>query len=92
MAKKIKFPYLVGSKWTSAQETFGWRHFIVVNRKNESGLVFAELKAACDDSVRFWLNAKALQRPELWLAGWQTLQEQANPKRANHASAPQISP
>ena len=48
---------------------------MVVNRKNEGDLVFAEIKAACDDSVRFWLNAKALKRRSLWLPGWKTLQE-----------------
>ncbi|MBD2149845.1 TIGR02450 family Trp-rich protein [Pseudanabaena sp. FACHB-1277] len=75
MSKKQKFPYLVGSKWTAMQETFGWRHFVVVNRKNEGDLVFAEIKAACDDSVRFWLNANALKRRSLWQPGWKTLQE-----------------
>ncbi|PZV13171.1 MAG: TIGR02450 family Trp-rich protein [Pseudanabaena sp.] len=75
MPKKQKFPHLIGSKWTAVQETFGWRHFVVVNRKNEGELVFAEIKAACDDSVRFWLNAKALKRQSLWLPGWKTLTE-----------------
>lgn len=79
MAKKQKFPYLVGSKWTATQTTFGWRHFIVTNRKNEKSLVFAELKATCDDSVRFWLNAKALQDRNLWQPGWSTLADIASP-------------
>ena len=48
---------------------------MVVNRKNEGDLVFAEIKAACDDSVRFWLNAKALKRRSLWSPGWKTLGE-----------------
>jgi tryptophan-rich hypothetical protein len=74
--KKQKFPYLVGSKWTSTQETFGWRHFIVTNRKNEQNLVFAELKATCDESVRFWLNAKALRDRNLWQPGWIALMEE----------------
>ncbi|MFN5610085.1 MAG: TIGR02450 family Trp-rich protein, partial [Pseudanabaena sp.] len=43
MPKKQKFPHLIGSKWTAMQETFGWRHFVVVNRKNEGELVFAEI-------------------------------------------------
>ncbi|WP_019498306.1 TIGR02450 family Trp-rich protein [Pseudanabaena sp. PCC 6802] len=75
MSKKQKFPYLVGSKWTALQETFGWRHFVVTNRKNEGSLVFAEMKAACDRSVRFWLNAKALRDRSLWLPGWKALDE-----------------
>jgi tryptophan-rich hypothetical protein len=76
MPKKQKFPYLLGSKWTARQDTFGWRHFVVTNRKNEGAIVFAELKAACDDSVRFWLNAKILKERALWLPGWKALDEQ----------------
>lgn len=75
MPKKQKFPYLVGSKWTSSQKTWGWRHFQVVNRKNQGDLVFAEMVASCDPSVRFWLNAKQLKNRSLWQAGWQSLEE-----------------
>ncbi|NER81851.1 MAG: TIGR02450 family Trp-rich protein [Leptolyngbya sp. SIO1D8] len=74
MPKKQKFPHLVGSKWTARQKTLGWRHFQVVNRKNEGNLVFAELVAACDGEVRFWINAKGLKNRNLWMAGWQPLQ------------------
>ncbi|MEL6814136.1 MAG: TIGR02450 family Trp-rich protein [Cyanobacteria bacterium J06598_3] len=74
MAKQ-KFPHLVGSKWTAQQKTMGWRHFRVVNRKNQGQWVFAELVATCDPEVRFWLNAKALKNRQLWAAGWQTLKE-----------------
>lgn len=76
MPKKQKFPYLVGSKWTAKQKTWGWRHFQVVNRKNEGGIVFAEMVASCDPNVRFWLNAKALKDASMWQAGWKSLQEQ----------------
>lgn len=76
MAKKQKFPHLVGSKWTAHQETWGWRHFQVVNRKNEGEWVFAELVAACDPSVRFWMNAKLLKDRSQWQAGWKSLTEQ----------------
>ena len=75
MAKKQKFPHLLGSKWTAKQETFGWRHFQVVNRKNEGSWVFAEMVASCDRSVRFWINAQQLKNDWLWEAGWKTLQE-----------------
>ncbi|HEY9749668.1 MAG TPA: TIGR02450 family Trp-rich protein [Allocoleopsis sp.] len=77
MSKKQKFPHLVGSKWTACQTTLGWRHFQVVNRKNEGQWVFAEMVAACDPGVRFWLNAKQLKNRSMWQAGWQSLQEQA---------------
>lgn len=76
MAKKQKFPHLVGSKWTALQKTFGWRHFQVVNRKNEGDIVFAEMVAACDPDVRFWINARGLKNKTLWAAGWKSLQEQ----------------
>lgn len=73
MAKKQKFPHLVNSKWTSCQEMWGWRHFHVTNRKNQKKWVFAEMVAACDDTVRFWINAKSLKDKTLWLPGWQSL-------------------
>jgi tryptophan-rich hypothetical protein len=71
--KKQKFPHLIGSKWTAQETAFGWRHFQVVNRKNQGSLVFAELVAACDPQVRFWINAKTLKQQALWQAGWQPL-------------------
>jgi tryptophan-rich hypothetical protein len=77
MAKKQKFPHLLGSQWTAQQVTFGWRHFKVTNRKNKGSLVFAEMVAACDPTVRFWVNAQVLKNQQLWLAGWQSLGEQA---------------
>jgi len=79
MPKKQKFPHLVGSKWTSRQPTWGWRHFRVVNRKNQGPWVFAEMVAACDPQVRFWLNAQQLKDRTLWQAGWQPLQAQTPP-------------
>jgi tryptophan-rich hypothetical protein len=75
MPKKQKFPHLVGSKWTAQQETWGWRHFQVVNRKNEGAWVFAEMVAACDPTVRFWMNAKLLKDRSQWQAGWKSLNE-----------------
>ena len=73
--RKQKFPYLVGSKWTAKQKTWGWRHFQVVNRKNHGKWVFAEMVASCDPHTRFWLNAVQLKDDSLWLPGWKTLQE-----------------
>ena len=80
MAKKQKFPHLLGSKWTSTQKTWGWRHFQVVNRQNQDKLVFAEMVSSCDPQVRFWINAKQLKNTDLWEAGWKTLQEMNNPQ------------
>ena len=73
--RKRKFPYLIGSKWTAIQKTWGWKHFQVVNRKNQGKWVFAEMVASCDPQTRFWLNASQLKDDSLWLPGWKTLQE-----------------
>jgi tryptophan-rich hypothetical protein len=73
--RKQKFPHLIGSKWTAQQTVSGWRHFQVVNRQNQGQWVFAELVAACDPTVRFWVNAQQLKKRSLWQAGWQSLQE-----------------
>jgi tryptophan-rich hypothetical protein len=75
MPKKQKFPHLVGSKWTALESTFGWRHFQVVNRKNQGEWVYAELVSSCDTQVRFWINAQILRDQRRWKAGWRTLQE-----------------
>ena len=73
MPRKQKFPHLLGSKWTACYSTEGWRHFQVANRKQEGSWVFAELVAACDPTVRLWVNAKQLKNRSLWQAGWQPL-------------------
>ena len=73
--RKPKFPYLVGSKWTAKQKTWGWRHFQVIERKNQGKWVFAEMVASCDPKTRFWLNASQLKDDSLWLPGWKTLHE-----------------
>lgn len=75
MAKKQKFPHLVGSKWTAQQPTMGWRHFRVTNRKNQGSWVFAEIVAACDPDARFWLNAQLLKDQSVWQSGWKSLNE-----------------
>lgn len=77
MAKKQKFPHLLGSKWTANKKTFGWRHFQVVNRKNQGPWVYAELVSSCDRSVRFWINAKMLKDKSQWQPGWTPLNELA---------------
>lgn len=73
--QKRKFPYLIGSKWTAKQKTWGWRHFQVTNRKNQGKWIFAEMVASCDSQTRFWVNASQLKDDSLWLPGWKTLQE-----------------
>ncbi|MGB3493053.1 MAG: TIGR02450 family Trp-rich protein [Elainellaceae cyanobacterium] len=78
MSKKQRFPHLVGSKWTACAKVEGWRHFEVVNRKNQGQWVFAEIVASCDSNVRLWVNARALKNRSLWTPGWSTLTEMRN--------------
>lgn len=75
MANKQKFPFLLGSKWTAKQKTWGWRHFQVINRKSQGKWVFAEMMSSCDSQVRFWINAKQLKDKNLWDAGWKTMSQ-----------------
>ncbi len=73
MARKQRFPHLVGSKWTAKFDAWGWRHFQVINRKNQEQWVFAEMVSSCDQTVRFWVNAQLLKDRSLWLSGWHSL-------------------
>ncbi|MCC0178371.1 TIGR02450 family Trp-rich protein [Waterburya agarophytonicola K14] len=73
--RKQKFPFLVGSKWTAIQKTWGWRHFQVIARKNQGKWIFAEMVSSCDPQTKFWLNAIQLKDDSLWLPGWKTIQE-----------------
>lgn len=79
MANKQKFPFLLGSKWTAKQKTWGWRHFQVVNRKTQGKWVFAEMMSSCDAQTRFWINANQLKDRNLWEAGWKTLSQMNQP-------------
>ncbi len=79
MAKKKKFPHLLGSKWTAVSSTWGWRHFQVINRQEEGKWVFAEMTASCDPQTRFWLNVKQLKDVSIWTPGWKTLAEIRSP-------------
>jgi tryptophan-rich hypothetical protein len=76
--QKQKFPFLLGSKWTARQKTWGWRHFQVINRKDRGKWVFAEMVANCDPQTRFWINAQQLKDISLWQSGWKTSEEIAS--------------
>ncbi|GFE70458.1 TIGR02450 family Trp-rich protein [Chroococcus sp. FPU101] len=80
MANKQKFPFLLGSKWTAKQKTWGWRHFQVINRRNQGKWVFAEMMSSCDSQTRFWINAKQLKDQNLWEAGWKTMAQINQPE------------
>ncbi|KAL3687771.1 hypothetical protein R1sor_014080 [Riccia sorocarpa] len=62
---------IIGSKWTAMESTFGWRHFRVHCKKRGPGKEwFVEMSATCDESTRFWVNAKNLKERERWSMGW----------------------
>ena len=73
--RKIKFPYLLNSKWTSTKKIMGWRHFQVVSREERKTMVFAQLQSVCDPAVNCWMNARMLGNRDLWEPGWTTLTE-----------------
>ncbi|CCH64981.1 Tryptophan-rich protein DUF2389, Ssr2843 homolog [Richelia intracellularis HM01] len=41
--------------------------------KNQGKWVYAEMVAACDPKVRFWINAKLLNDNSQWESGWQPI-------------------
>ncbi len=89
--RRIKFPHLVGSKWTAVHAVMGWRHFQVRCRqdrtppnpdskgspKDKRSIVWAQMQSVCDESVQLWVNANTLKNPDLWQAGWLSLSEEA---------------
>ncbi|WP_038027395.1 TIGR02450 family Trp-rich protein [Synechococcus sp. PCC 7336] len=74
-SRKQKFPHLLGSKWTAVEPVMGWRHFQVRDRQERQGTTFAHLQSVCDDSASLWLNVRQLNNRQLWIAGWQALEE-----------------
>ena len=48
------------SKWTAMEETLGWRHFRVTQKRKVasasggSGLTFLLMTASCDESAKVW--------------------------------------
>jgi tryptophan-rich hypothetical protein len=44
------------------ETTFGWRHFHVHSKRRGPGKDwFLEMVSTCDETTRFWLNAKILK-------------------------------
>ncbi len=74
-SKKIRFPFLLNSKWTSHEPVEGWRHFQVLDREERAGRTYALIQSVVDPKVRLWIQAKALYNLNIWQAGWITTQE-----------------
>lgn len=41
------------------EETFGWRHFQVIEKRKKGDQIFALMAATCDESTRFWVRNEA---------------------------------
>lgn len=53
---------IVGSNWTAMERTFGRHHFHVHSKRRGPGKDwFLEMVSACDETTRFWINAKILK-------------------------------
>ncbi|KAG0579906.1 hypothetical protein M758_4G134800 [Ceratodon purpureus] len=79
---------IVGSKWTAMETTFGWRHFHVHSKRRGPGKDwFLEMVSTCDETTRFWLNAKILKDRERWAAGWLQKEELLGMQGAGDAMA-----
>lgn len=75
-AKKFQNKNLaVNAKWTSSRDMQGWRQFRICERRyDESGVLWLEMMAVCDRTVRFWIPASDLEAENetnaLWQVGW----------------------
>ena len=56
------------SKWTSAEELMGWRHFQVKTfiKKNNQ----LELFAVCDKKLTFIITTDQIKDKSKWIPGW----------------------
>ncbi|KAL2629864.1 hypothetical protein R1flu_014550 [Riccia fluitans] len=82
---------IIGSKWTAMERTFGWRHFRVHSKKRGNGKEwFVEMSATCDESTRFWVNAKNLKERERWSMGWLQKTEILAAKGEKNTSSNQV--
>ena len=51
----------LGSKWTSMEPTFGWRHFECASKQRQGKDWFLQLVATCDQNTKFWVNSQNLK-------------------------------
>ena len=43
------------------ERTFGWRHFVVKQRRRVGRVYWLLLEATCDSEVQFWINGANLK-------------------------------
>ena len=65
----VSMASILQSKWTSGEDTFGWRHFVVLNKRRDKGHWFVEMQSTCEPTVRFWINSANLKDRGRWTCG-----------------------
>lgn len=63
----------INASWTTIEDKYGWRHFRIVDRRWSDKKLEVELMAVCDREVRFWIEAKEMGDPALYITGWRDL-------------------
>jgi tryptophan-rich hypothetical protein len=81
-------PKIVGTQWTAAERTLGRTHFRAAGKQRAAapppgattaggggggGQWFVLMVAACDESIRLWVEARALRERARWTPGWVTV-------------------
>jgi tryptophan-rich hypothetical protein len=77
----VLMPKIVGTQWTAAERTLGRTHFRCAAKRRASGgeegrnggQWFVLMVAACDESIRLWVEARALRDRARWTPGWVTV-------------------
>lgn len=71
----VLMPKIVGTQWTAAERTLGRTHFRCASKRRAAGGGgwFVLMVAACDESIRLWVEAKALRDRARWTPGWVTV-------------------
>ena len=81
----VNLKAVIGTKWTAAEKTFGWRHFVVRSKRAEGSATFVEMVSTCDETVRLWMDARNLKDRGRWWCGWLERSEMA---KAPETAAP----
>lgn len=81
----VLMPKIVGTQWTAAERTLGRTHFRCAAKRRAPGegggdglpasgcQWFVLMVAACDESVRLWVEARSLRDRARWTPGWVTV-------------------
>ena len=57
--------------------TFGFNYFTVMQKRREGKDAYVLMMAACDTSLRVWVNVRNLKDRQRWACGWLEKAERA---------------